>query len=272
MGILSIFLKYYLWKCINRKNICKGILKIDDIEVYYETFGNPNGRPLILLHGGTAFLETYAAQIPFFAKKTDFFVIALDSRAHGRTTDSDKPLSYSLLAEDVKTLIEKLLLEKVNLIGWSDGGIISLHLGMHYPEKINKMVLVGANYQQIGLSESLVRELEVSNGKEWVDSAAIFMYKRLNPKPNPDVFFEKVRKMWLNEPNYTDEQVSTIKIPTLIMAGENEQYVKEEHTKKLADLIPNSIIEIIKDAKHECIVEKPKTTNEIMYNFLKENE
>ena len=82
-------------------------------------------------------------------------------------------------------------------------------------------------------------------------------------------FFEKVRLMWLNEPNYSDEQVSTIEIPTLIMAGENEQYVKEIHTRKMAELIPNSILNIIKGAKHECIIEKSKLTNDIMYNFLK---
>jgi pimeloyl-ACP methyl ester carboxylesterase len=269
MGILSSFLKYYLWKWRNGKKIQKKKMKVDDIELYYETFGDPHGFPLLLLHGGTAFLETFAAQIPFFAKKKDIFVIALDSRAHGRSTDSEKPLSYSLLAEDVKTFIDNLNLEKVNLLGWSDGGVISLHLGMFYPQKINKIVLVGANYHIDGLNETLRRNLDVPNGKDWIDFGATFMYKFLNPEPNPDMFFEKVRLMWLNEPIYTEEQISKIQLPTLIIAGQNEQYIKESHTIKMAKLIPNSKLVIIKDTKHECLIEKPKYTNEIIYNFLK---
>ncbi len=99
-------------------------ININDIIVYYEVYGE--GELLLLLHGNSGSIENFIYQIPELSKH--FKVIAIDSRAQGRTSDSDKEITYALMASDMSELIDKLNLGKVNIVGWSDGGNIGLEL------------------------------------------------------------------------------------------------------------------------------------------------
>lgn len=120
---------------------------VNDIKIYYETYGE--GEPLLLLHGNGGSIEGFINQIPELSKH--FKVIAVDSRAQGRTTDSDQEITYALMASDMATLIDKLNLGKVNVVGWSDGGIIGLELAYAYPEKVLKVVTFGVTRPEIAL-------------------------------------------------------------------------------------------------------------------------
>ena len=62
-------------------------------------------------------------------------VIACDSRAKGRSYDSDKEITYSLMATDYNQLLDKYNLDSVYVLGWSDGGIIGMEMAMNYPSK-----------------------------------------------------------------------------------------------------------------------------------------
>jgi pimeloyl-ACP methyl ester carboxylesterase len=115
---------------------------VNDIKVYYEVYGE--GEPLLLLHGNGGSIENFTYQIPELSKH--FKVIAVDSRAQGRTSDSDQEISYALMASDMSELIDKLNLGKVNVVGWSDGGNIGLELAYAHPDKVLKVITVGANY------------------------------------------------------------------------------------------------------------------------------
>ena len=117
-------------------------IDVNDIKVYYEIYGE--GEPLLLLHGNSGSIENFIYQIPELSKH--FKVIAVDSRAQGRTSDSDQEITYALMASDMSELIDKLNLGKVNVVGWSDGGNIGLELAFAHPEKVLKVVAFGANY------------------------------------------------------------------------------------------------------------------------------
>jgi pimeloyl-ACP methyl ester carboxylesterase len=69
---------------------------------YYETYGE--GKPVLVLHGGLGCLEDMQHQIRALAKTR--FVIAADSRGHGRSTDTNDPLSYSRMANDMIKLLD----------------------------------------------------------------------------------------------------------------------------------------------------------------------
>jgi pimeloyl-ACP methyl ester carboxylesterase len=115
---------------------------VNDIRIYYEIYGE--GDPLLLLHGNSGSIESFIYQIPELSKH--FKVIAVDSRAQGRTSDSDQEITYALMASDMSELIDKLNLGKVDVVGWSDGGNIGLELAYAHPEKVLKVVTFGANY------------------------------------------------------------------------------------------------------------------------------
>ena len=113
---------------------------VNNIKVYYEIYRA--GEPLLLLHGGCGSIENFVYQIPDLSK--NFKVIAVDSRAQGKSTDSDQEITYALMASDMSVLIDKLNLGSVHVVGWSDGGNVGLELAFAYRQKVKKLVTFGA--------------------------------------------------------------------------------------------------------------------------------
>src|SRR5579872_1733092 len=100
------------------------------IKMYVEVYGA--GKPLLLLHGNGGSISAFSQTIPYFAKK--YKVIAVDSRAHGKTIDTKDSLSFEMMADDFSALMDKMHIDSAYVIGWSDGGIDALALAMRHPE------------------------------------------------------------------------------------------------------------------------------------------
>ena len=81
----------------------------------------------------------------------------MDSRGHGRSSFDETPISYELMASDVLGLMDHLGIDKASIVGWSDGGIIGLELAIHHPERLNKVVAYGANFDPTGVTTPLIR-------------------------------------------------------------------------------------------------------------------
>src|SRR2546423_7971995 len=99
-----------------------GLAPVNDIKMYYAIFNKNGKEPVILLHGGLASSDEWGFEVPVLAKTHK--VIVADSRGHGRSTISDQPLGYALMASDVLQLMDFLKIKKASIVGWSDGGII----------------------------------------------------------------------------------------------------------------------------------------------------
>ncbi len=234
--------------------------QIHGVTIYYETYGA--GPPVLVLHGGTAFLETMHNQITTLAP--DHLVIAPDSRAHGRSTDGPGPLHYHAMAEDMIALMDQLHIAKADLVGWSDGGIIGLDLAIHHPDRIGRMVVIGTNFDVAGL---------VNQGPPGpADSPALGpirdSYHRLSPTPDGwPVFYGKVTTMWRTEPNYSLAQLGRIRSPVLVMAGENDS-IRRDHTDAMAKAIPGAKEVIIPDATHLAPLTHPQLVDAAITAFL----
>ncbi len=256
---------YYVWKVLSNHAGKGNRLEINDITLYYEIHGK--GEPLLLLHGGTAFIECLYKQIPVLAEK--YRIIAPDSRAHGRSTDSEKPLGYGIMADDMFKLLEKLNIEKTHIVGWSDGGIIGLDLAMEHPERVDKLVVIGSNFRADGLTAKALNFNSIATPDMEKFAPVRDFYQSIAPEPEywPD-FFKKVISMWKNQPNYALSQLRTIKSPTLVVVGENDD-IKIEHTRQMVDAIPNTELVIVPEATHLVPLEKPHVVNQSILEFLK---
>lgn len=104
---------------------------VNSIRLYYETYGQ--GPPLLLLHGNGGSLEAFRKNIPYFAKR--YRVIAVDSRAQGKSVDLSDTLSFEQMADDFAALLTSLRIDSAYVVGWSDGGIDALLLAMRHPGK-----------------------------------------------------------------------------------------------------------------------------------------
>src|SRR5205085_12530655 len=70
---------------------------------------------------------------------------ATDSRAHGRSIDTNDSLSFEMMADDEAALLDSMHIDSAYVLGWSDGGIVALALAMRHPDKVIKLASTGAN-------------------------------------------------------------------------------------------------------------------------------
>ena len=240
-----------------------GMAPVNDIEMYYATYGDPANEPLLLLHGGLGNADYFVNQIPAFSE--NYYVIAADSRGHGRSTMSEQQIGYSLMASDVLALLDYLEIDAANLVGWSDGGIIGLDIAINHPERLIKLVAYGANYNPSGLL-STVGESERFNA--YIEMAA-GDYVRLSPTPDGfDAFITNISNMWATEPNYTEEQMRGITVPTLILDGLQEEAIAPAHNLEMALLIPGADLVLMGDIGHFAMWDKTEAFNKIILDYL----
>ena len=243
--------------------VASGMMPVNDIEVYYATWGDPTNPPLLLLHGGLGNADYFANQIGSFSES--YYVIAMDSRGHGRSTMSEQQIGYALMASDVLALLDALNIEAVNLVGWSDGGIIGLDIAIHHPERLIKLIAYGANYipagvrTDVGDSERFNAYIEMAAGD----------YVRLSPTPDGfDAFLNNIGNMWATEPNYTPEQMGSITVPTLILDGLEEEAIYTEHALEMAHLIPTADLFLMSNIGHFAMFDKADEFNHIVLDYL----
>ncbi len=240
-----------------------GMAPVNDIEMYYATYGDPAHDPLILLHGGLGNADYFVNQIPAFAEQ--YYVITADSRGHGRSTMSDQQISYALMASDVLALMDYLKIDSANLVGWSDGGIIGLDIAIHHPERLRKLVAYGANYNPSGVKADIGDSVRFN---AYIEMAA-GDYARLSPNPdNFDTFLANISNMWATEPNYTVEQMQGITVPTLILDGIQEEAIYPEHDLEMAELIPGADLVLMGGVGHFAMWEKTEEFNHIILDYL----
>jgi len=222
---------------------------VNGIKLYYEIYGQ--GPPLVVLHGNGGSIKNATGFYPDLIKH--YKVIAIDSRAQGRSTDTDKPLTYDQMAADVNSLLEQLQIDSVFIWGQSDGAILGLLLAMDYPKKVKRVLAFGANIQPDSLA---VFPWAIAESEKIVKGTG---------SPNE----KKLNQLMLDYPNIPYTKLSQIKAPVLIMSGDRD-VIRPEHILKLFQNIPNSQLCIIPGATHGAAWEKKDLFLMIMYDFFNE--
>jgi pimeloyl-ACP methyl ester carboxylesterase len=228
----------------------------DGVALYYEVYGT--GEPLLLVHGNGGSIASLAAQIEYFRDR--YQVIAMDSRDHGRSGDSDGPLTYEKMADDLAALLDHLEVDPVDVLGWSDGGIEALLLGMRYPEKVKRLVAMAPN---LNPSEDALYPETIALMHEAVD--AISDEDRDTPEGRRAF---KATEMMLEEPNIDVTELEAIEAPTLIMVGEHD-VIRPEHAVDIYEHLPYGALKILRNATHTAPIDDPARFNRTVERFFR---
>jgi len=225
-----------------------GYKKVNGINIYYEIYGS--GKPLIFLHGSGGSVRNAGAKIDYF--KQYFKVIAIDSRAHGKSIDTiTKNLTYEQMANDIKVLLDSLNIDSAYVSGQSDGGILGLLIAIKYPNKISKLATYGANL--FPGNKAIVDEIE-NMVKDTLKTTQNFTTKRLY-------------SLLEYQPNITEKQLKLIKCPVLIMSGDRDA-IRLEHSLKIFYAIENSNFFVMPGGSHFGSSQKPELFNMVLLDFL----
>ncbi len=232
----------------------EGMADVNGIQMHYATFGE--GDPVLLIHGGLGHADVWANQVADLMK--DHLVIVADSRGHGRSTRDDRPFGYDLMAEDYLALLDKLGIEKTDIVGWSDGGIIGLDIARKHPERIDDLFAHAANVTTDGVDPT-VAEDEVFNGyiaRMGED------YAKMSPTPDQyDAFVAQISEMWASQPNWSDEELAKISGPVTIALGDHDEAITREHTEYMAQVIPGAKLVILPEVSHFAMLQAPEEYN-----------
>ncbi len=234
--------------------VASGTAEVNGIQMYYATYGA--GNPVLLIHGGLGNADVWSNQVIDLAK--DHLVIVADSRGHGRSTRTAEPFGYDLMSSDYLALLDYLKVDKVDLVGWSDGGIIGLDIAMHHPERLKHLFAQAANITTDGVDPNVMNDKVFGDYITWMGQD----YAKLSPTPDQyDAFVTQISEMWASQPNWTDAEVSAITVPTVVAAGDHDQAILRAHTEKIASLIKGSKLEILPETSHFAMMQDPAGYN-----------
>lgn len=223
-----------------------GFAPVNHTQHYYGIYNERVKNPVILHHGGFVSSAEWGFEVPLLARTHK--VIVVDNRGDGRSPLGSVPLSYDLMCSDVLKLMDYLKLQKVSIVGWSDCEIIGLILAIKQSEQINKLFRFGANFNLTGYKDEPSSDPE--SGKRFM-ARAEDQYRKVSATPDNFPLLKKaLGKLCNSEPDLKPDKLKTIKVPTVISCGEYYQFIKPEHFRELANLIPSSKLVVIPNVSH----------------------
>ena len=218
-------------------------------KIYYAVRGN--GPTLVFLHGGGDSGEhSFVRQLDVFSEH--HHIVAPDQVGQGRTPEVAGPLSYTAMMEDTAVLLKMLKLQHVDVVGFSDGGILALMLAVRHPELVRRLVISGVNIAPEGLRPEDLEEL------------------RATEIPKPTTIDEKLAHLWLTSPTEAELNLgllAKITQPVLVISGDRDA-ITLEHTLKIFHALPNAELCVLPGTDHATFSGRSDWLNPIISAFL----
>ena len=241
-----------------------GVADVNGIKMYYATYGTASDTPILMIHGGLAHADVWSSQIADLSK--DHKVIVADTRGHGRSTNDGSNYSYTLLAADYLALLDKLGVEKVHLVGWSDGANIGYSISVSAPERLASHFAHAGNITLDGVDPA-VEKNAVFGG--YVGKMAA-EYAKMSPTPKGfDGFVGAVSTMWGTEKPGGAEKLKSVTVPTLVVHSEHDEAILAAHSKKIAEIMPSADLLVLSNVSHFAMFQAPNEYTAAIRAFIK---
>ncbi|WP_233883852.1 alpha/beta fold hydrolase [Tenacibaculum piscium] len=241
----------------NNKSVGK-YAKVNGTKIYYEQYGK--GEPLFIIHSCGTDIKAMEYQIDFFKKK--YNVIAVDSRGQGKSKLKTTNLTYDLMAKDYEALANYLKLDAINILGWSDGAIIGLKMGINNKIKIKKIIAMGPNLR---LDSTAVNNWAIKQVQE-MHSQTIKMLKNGDTSKNWEKELQ-LDKLLLNSSEITHKALKKITAEVLVIIGDRD-IIKNQHAVEIFDNISKAQLCILPGANHGIPRNNSEMFNTISHHFL----
>lgn len=224
-----------------------------DVRLHYLERGS--GQPLILLHGNGEDGSYFVHQVDCFA--AHYRVIALDTRGHGQSPRGSKPFTIKQFAEDLKDFMDEMGMDKAILLGFSDGGNIALTFALKYPERVDQLILNGANLYPSGVKPRY----------QWPIVIGYYIARCFAKQSEQARHNAELLGLMVNEPHIEPSELARLTMPVLVIAGSNDM-IKASHTKLIYNSLPNAKLSII-EGDHFVANKNPEAFNASVAAFIK---
>ncbi len=209
-----------------------------------------------MMHGNGQDHQDLERMISYFAKS--YQVIVPDTRAHGRSEVGNVPLDYELLADDMLALLDFLAISSYHVVGYSDGGIIALIMGIKQPDRQLNGAVIGANYniEQIRSFSNLICQMGYYLCRVLAGVSSFF--KKYRERLRLMAFYPRIKRL----------DLAKIKAPFLTIIGERDLFISIEETRKMTTALTKGTMKVVKGGTHFLPMQNPQILNRLIDQFL----
>jgi pimeloyl-ACP methyl ester carboxylesterase len=217
-----------------------GYADVNGIKLYHEIHGE--GEPLVLIHGGLTTIGEMQGWVEPLAKTWQ--VIAVEMQGHGHTADTDRPMSFTTMGDDITALLDHLKIPKADLVGHSLGGASAIRAAIQHPEKVRRLVVISSPYARSGwypeaqrgmsqvgaaMAENMMQTPTGRFSKGWPE-----------PKRFPQ-FLDKMGKIMTEDYDWSAD-IAKLPMPALLVFADNDS-VSQKHVAEFFALLGGGVKE-----------------------------
>ena len=253
-------------------------------DLSYELSG-PGEGPVI------AFSGSLGTDLTMWRPQSDrlgerFRTLRYDIRGHGSSPVPPAPYSIADLGSDLVALLDRLEIERASLCGLSIGGMVSMWMAAHAPERVDRLVLCCTS-AQLGPREGWIERAATvrADGVAAIADAVLgrWFTPRFRDSAHGNPVVDRFRAILSSTPRegYAGcceaiadmdlrEDLPSVTAPTLVLAGADDPATPPEHGRLIAELIPGAHFEVVSPAAHLATIERPDLTTAMILRFLTE--
>jgi pimeloyl-ACP methyl ester carboxylesterase len=217
-----------------------GYADTNGIKLYYEVHGQ--GEPLVLIHGGLTTIDEMEGWIRPLAKSRQ--VIAVEMQGHGHTTDTDRPLSFATLGDDVAALLDHLGIPKADVVGHSFGAACAIRAAIQHPDRVRRLVVISSPYAHAGWYPE-AREGMSQVGASLAEGLMVTPTGKLSKQwPEPGrfaSFLDKLGRLMGQDYDWSAE-IAKLPMPVLLVFADNDS-VPTRHVAEFFALVGGGLKE-----------------------------
>ncbi len=214
--------------------------EVNGIKLYHEIYGS--GDPLVLIHGGLTTIDEMHGWIQPLAKTRQ--VIAVEMQGHGRTADTDRPITWAAMGDDIAALLDQLKVPRADLVGHSFGGASAIRAAIQHPEKVRRLAVVSSPHarsawypevkegmSQVGaaMAESMMQTPTGKLSQDWPE-----------PQRFPR-FLDKLGKLMSEDYDWSAD-IAKLPMPVLLVFTDNDS-ISQKHIAEFFALLGGGVKE-----------------------------
>ena len=222
------------------KPVSSGYADVNGINLYHEIYGQ--GEPLVLVHGGLTTIDEMQGWVQALAKTRQ--VIAVEMQGHGRTADTDRPMTFHTMGDDISALLDYHKIPKADLVGHSFGGASAIRAAIQHPDHVRRLVVISSPHarsawyaearqgmSQVGatMANNMMQTPTGKFSKQWSE-----------PQRFPQ-FLDKFGKMMSQDYDWSAD-IATLPMPVLLVFADNDS-IPQKHIAEFFALLGGGVKE-----------------------------
>ena len=243
---------------------------IDGVPIWYEERGDPDGPPLVALHGGVlTFARSFGDVLPWLARRHR--VIGVELQGHGHTPDTGRPMSIERFGDDVAELIDRVAGGgPVDVWGYSLGALTATSLAVRHAAKVRRLVLAASNIRMDGYHPEITAPEQDDPRLPTEEEFAQWQADYEAVAPNPEdylPFLERIQPVVHDFAGWTADEIRGIAAPTFLVIGDRD-FVRLDHAAEMLDLFPDCRLAVLPGTRHTEVMSDGEVLRVLVSPFL----